>query len=66
MHLEATAMDLGGKFTIGKTYWRDFGWICVPPETPRFEVGFGELGSIHLGVKCKDGSNILGSDWGPV
>ena len=56
MHLEATAMDLGGKLTSGKPYWRDFGWICVPkcspPETPGFEVGFGELGFIHLGVKC--------------
>ena len=42
-------------------------WICVPkcspPETPRFEVGFGELCFIHLGVKCKDGSNILGQVW---
>ena len=78
-------MDLGGKFTSGKPYWRDFGakfghfeaksgygishmsdvvrpccWICAPkcspPETPRFEVGFGELCFIHLGVKRKDGS----------
>ena len=64
MYLEATAVDLGGKLTSGKPYWRDFGWICVPkcspPETPRFEVGFGELCFTHLGVKCKDGSNILG------
>ena len=94
-------MDLGGKLTSGKPYWRNFGakfgnfvgdveaksgygiyhmicqilfghviccWICVPkcspPETPRFEVGFGELCFIHLGVTCKDGSNILGPDWG--
>ena len=25
MHLEATAVDLGGKLTSGKPYWRDFG-----------------------------------------
>ena len=45
-------------------------WICIPkcspPETPRFYVGFGELCFIHLGVRCKDGSNILGPDWGQV
>ena len=25
MHLEATAVDLVGKLTSGKLYWRDFG-----------------------------------------
>ena len=25
MHLEATAVDLGGKLTSGKPYWRHFG-----------------------------------------
>ena len=25
MHLEGTAVDLGGKLTSGKPYWRDFG-----------------------------------------
>ena len=25
MHLEATAVDLGGELTSGKPYWRDFG-----------------------------------------
>ena len=29
-------------------------------------MGFGELCFIHLGVKCKDRSNILGPDWGKV
>ena len=29
-------------------------------------MGFGELCFIHLGVKCKDGSNILGPGWGQV
>ena len=25
MHMEATAVDLGGKLTSGKPYWHDFG-----------------------------------------
>ena len=29
-------------------------------------MGFGELCFIHLGVKCKDRSNILGPDRGQV
>ena len=28
VHLEATAVDLGGKLTSGKPYWRDFGGWC--------------------------------------
>ena len=44
-------------------------WICVPkcspPEAPIFQVGFGKPCCFHLGVKCKDASNILGPDWGP-
>ena len=29
-------------------------------------LGFGELCFIHVGVKCKDQSNILGPHWGQV
>ena len=39
-------------------------WICVPkcspPEAPTFQVGFGKPCWFHLGVKCKEPSNILG------
>ena len=66
VHLEATAVDLGGKLTSGKPYWRDFGWICVPkcspPETPRFEVGFGELCFIHLGSNAR----MEATFWGQI
>ena len=48
MHLEATAVDLGGKLTSGKPYWRDCGGHFVGDVEAKsgYGIGIGHMSDI--------------------
>ena len=80
MHLEATGAswgevgDLGGQVDYGKPFCGilspSLATLWVMLKLSRAMAGhveaISELCWAHLGVKCKDRSNILGPDWGQV